>query len=174
MSPPGPPSRTRTVAVVGALFAAAVAAGLAGVPSTVIALVVSGIGTAVIFGDRARRRLHTTQARSDGAMDRFPVAFAAERMAVGSLYRFRVGAARAQSAPGVLCVAHGVARFFPAKAKHDDRAWQGVVDRAEMVESAFSVCGVRLHGPDGPVQFAIQRPHEEVRAALVPYLRFGD
>lgn len=149
---------------------AATALGV-GAPMAPVVLAASGIGTTLLMSDRGKRQW--ALAARNGAMDigRFPVQLPAERMGVGGLFQMKFSAAgRAVAARGVLCADHGVAQFVPSKPADKAKGWEGSVERVEVIKSPWPVAMVRLHGTDGLVQFGIQRPAQDVRRILEPYL----
>lgn len=166
-----PRSRISTALSLGLVIAVAAAAMGAGAPVALVVLAASGIGTALLMSDRGKRQVAGAARNTAVDMTRFPLQLPADRMRVGGMFQLKFSAsARAVAAGGVLCADRGVARFVPSKAADDAKGWEGTVERAEVIKTPWPVSMVRLHSPGGSAQFAIQRPAQDVRRILEPYL----
>lgn len=170
-----PPSRIRTAFGLVLVVAVAAAAMGVGAPMALVVLSASGIGTALLMSDRGRRQMAGATRNTAVDMSRFPVQLAADRMRVGGMFQLKFfAAARAVAAGGVLCAEAGVAKFVPSKPADSAKEWEGTVERAEVIKTPWPVSMVRLHGPGGSAQFAVQRPAQEVLRLLEPYLPVDD
>lgn len=150
------------------------AAMAAGFPAALAVLAASGIGTSLLVGDMSNRRSQGAAQQADGAMERFPLAFPAERVRVGGRLHPRfLPSVKAVWAPGVLCIDAGEAEFFPSAERYRDKAWRGRIERAEILKTPWPISFVRLHGSQGTAQFALQYPAKDVRGYLDPYLQLG-
>lgn len=166
-----PPSRIRTAIGIGLVIAVGAAAMGAGAPMALVVLAASGIGTALLMSDRGKRQVAGAERHSAGDMSRFPLQLPAERMRVGGIFQLKFSAsARAVAAAGVLCADAGVAKFVPSKPADAFKGWEGPIERAEVIKTPWPVSMVRLHGPGGSAQFAIQRAAQDVTRMLQPYL----
>jgi hypothetical protein len=163
-------SPLQTALLLLGILTVAVIGGALGLPQAAVVLFASTIGGGLLVHDANRRRESGARAAAGSSIDGYPLQLPAERYAVGRLLQLRLAPpTRHVWAPGLLCIRPGEARFVPSKDKHRARAWAGPVTSSEVLTTR-SVAVVRLHGPEGSAQFAVQAPPPNLEEAVPAWL----
>lgn len=153
------------------MLAAGVVAGVLGLPSVAVVILVATVGAGIAVSDADKRRTAGARRAAGDAIDGFPLQLPAERVAVGARLQFRLlPPTRALWAPGLLCVGPGAAQFVPSKEAHRARAWGGPVTSSELLSNGRTSAVVRLHGPEGAAQFVVSHPPPNLAEALPAWI----
>lgn len=139
------------------------------VSSSVVSSVVTAGGVALFVWALGTSRRCRAERLLPGFSEAFEVVLPSERTPVGRPLQFRLrGESRRQWAPGLLGVTRRAAAFVPSRPQDATHAWGGDVDYFEAGPVLGQGSYLRLHTPEGPVQFALHLPPRDLTARLAP------
>lgn len=161
-----------SAALLGSVVVASVLWVTVPVPDAVLVGAVAAIGASAFAWARHRATADPVEGRFVGFSDAFEVTLPVQRTAVGRGVQVRLlGETRRVWAPGLLGLTHRAGAFVPAREKHQPRAWGGDIDRYEIGPILGSSSFLRLHTPEGPMQFAVDLPAGQLEQRVGPLLR---